>query len=37
VERLDDEQRRDAKRILRSRALALPASDPDGLSSLQPG
>jgi peptide deformylase len=37
VERLDDEQRREAKRILRSRALALPDSDPDGLTSLLPG
>jgi peptide deformylase len=37
VERLDDEQRREAKRLLRSRALALPASDADGLSNLLPG
>jgi peptide deformylase len=37
VERLDDEQRREAKRVLRSRALALPDTDPDGLSSLLPG
>jgi peptide deformylase len=36
VERLDDDQRREAKRVLRSRALALPDSDPDGLSSLLP-
>jgi peptide deformylase len=31
VERLDDDQRREAKRILRSRALSLPVEDPDGL------
>jgi peptide deformylase len=34
VERLDDDQRREAMRILRSRALHLPAGDPDGLSRL---
>ncbi|HZU79374.1 MAG TPA: peptide deformylase [Acidimicrobiales bacterium] len=34
VERLDDDQRREAKRILRARALQLPDGDPDGLSSL---
>jgi peptide deformylase len=34
VERLDDEQRREAKRILRARALQLPAGDPDGLAGL---
>jgi len=36
VERLDDEQRREAKAILRARALQLPTNDPDGLSSLLP-
>ena len=30
VERLDDEQRREAKAILRARALQLPLGDPDG-------
>jgi peptide deformylase len=34
VERLNDDQRKDALKILRSRTLDLPASDPDGLSSL---
>jgi len=34
VERLDEEQRREAKRILRTRALGLPADDPDGLGAL---
>ncbi|MDE3086158.1 MAG: peptide deformylase [Acidobacteriota bacterium] len=34
VERLDDDQRRDALRILRARALDLPTDDPDGLSGL---
>jgi peptide deformylase len=34
VERLDDEQRKDALKILRSRTLDLASSDPDGLSSL---
>jgi peptide deformylase len=34
VERLDEDQRREAMRILRARALALPGADPDGLSSL---
>ncbi|HMK62100.1 MAG TPA: peptide deformylase [Acidimicrobiales bacterium] len=34
VERLDEEQRREAMRILRARALDLPADDPDGLSRL---
>jgi peptide deformylase len=37
VERLDDDQRREAKRILRARALHLPAGDPDGLSTLTAG
>lgn len=32
VEHLDEDQRREAKRILRARALDLPAGDPDGLS-----
>jgi len=36
VERLDDDQRREAKRILRARALDLRAGDPDGLGSLVP-
>jgi peptide deformylase len=36
VERLDAEQRRQAMRILRARALNLPAGDPDGLSELSP-
>jgi len=34
VERLNEDQRKDALKILRSRTLDLPASDPDGLSSL---
>jgi peptide deformylase len=34
VERLDDDQRKDALKILRSRTLDLASSDPDGLSSL---
>jgi peptide deformylase len=34
VERLDDEQRKDALKILRSRTLDLAPTDPDGLSSL---
>ncbi len=34
VDRLDDDQRKEALRILRSRALSLPGSDPDGLSEL---
>jgi hypothetical protein len=34
VERLDDDQRKEAKRILRTRALGLPAADPDGLRTL---
>jgi peptide deformylase len=34
VERLDDDQRKDALKILRSRTLDLAPSDPDGLSGL---
>lgn len=34
VERLDEDQRREAMRLLRSRTLDLPAGDPDGLSTL---
>jgi peptide deformylase len=34
VERLDDDQRRAAKRLLRQRAADLDARDPDGLSTL---
>jgi peptide deformylase len=34
VERLDDDQRRAAKRLLRKRALEITSSDPDGLRSL---
>lgn len=34
VERLDEDQRREAMRLLRSRALDLAAGDPDGLSML---
>jgi peptide deformylase len=34
VERLDDDQRKEAKRILRARALGLPEGDPDGLHTL---
>jgi peptide deformylase len=34
IERLDPDQRREALKILRSRTLALPADDPDGLSRL---
>jgi len=36
LERLDDEQRKEAKKILRSRTLHLPNGDPDGLSGLFP-
>jgi len=35
VERLDEDQRREAMRLLRSRTLDLPAGDPDGLSTLE--
>jgi peptide deformylase len=34
VERLDEDQRKEAMKILRGRTLQLPAGDPDGLSSL---
>lgn len=34
VEHLDEDQRREAMRILRARALDLPVGDPDGLSRL---
>jgi len=34
VERLDEDQRKEALKILRTRTLSLPASDPDGLSTL---
>jgi peptide deformylase len=34
VERLDEEQRKEAMRILRARALQLPGDDPDGLRRL---
>jgi peptide deformylase len=34
VERLDEEQRKEALKILRSRTLDLPDSDPDGLANL---
>jgi hypothetical protein len=34
VERLTDDQRIEAKKILRQRAASLPARDPDGLSTL---
>jgi peptide deformylase len=37
VERLDDDQRKEAKRILRARALGLPGADPDGLRTLAAG
>ena len=36
LERLDDEQRKEAKKILRGRTLHLPDGDPDGLSGLFP-
>jgi peptide deformylase len=36
VERLDEDQRKEALRILRSRVLDLAPSDPDGISSLFP-
>jgi peptide deformylase len=32
VERLDEDQRREARAILRARALKLPTADPDGLA-----
>jgi peptide deformylase len=35
VERLDGDQRKEAMRVLRARAMNLPADDPDGLSTLQ--
>src|SRR6202044_3082222 len=34
VERLDADQRKEALKILRGRTLSLPASDPDGLSTI---
>jgi peptide deformylase len=34
VERLNEDQRKEALKILRGRTLDLPESDPDGLSSL---
>jgi peptide deformylase len=34
IERLDDDQRKEAKKILRSRTLHLPNDNPDGLSGL---
>ena len=34
VERLNEDQRKEAMRILRGRALQLPVGDPDGLSNL---
>jgi peptide deformylase len=34
VERLDEDQRKEAMKILRTRTLDLPARDPDGLSGL---
>ena len=34
IERLDEDQRKEALKILRSRALDLESSDPDGLASL---
>jgi peptide deformylase len=34
VERLDEDQRKEAMKILRGRTLQLPASDPDGLANL---
>ena len=34
VERLDEDQRREALSVLRARALSLPAGDPDGFSGL---
>ena len=34
MERLDDAQRKDALKILRSRSMDLGPSDPDGLSKL---
>jgi peptide deformylase len=37
VERLDEDQRKEALKILRSRTLNLPAADPDGLSTLFKG
>jgi peptide deformylase len=36
VERLDEDQRKAALKILRSRTLDLPTSDPDGLANLFP-
>ncbi len=35
IERLDDDQRKEAKRILRDRAVELSAGDPDGLGRLR--
>jgi peptide deformylase len=37
VERLDEDQRKDALKILRGRTLLLPEGDPDGLSNLFSG
>jgi len=37
IERLDDDQRREAKKILRARKVALANNDPDGLNQLLEG
>jgi len=34
VERLDEDQKKSAKKLLRKRAMSVPANDPDGISSL---
>lgn len=34
VERLDEDQKKSAKKLLRKRAMSVPSNDPDGLSSL---
>ncbi len=34
VERLDEDQKKSAKKLLRKRAMSVPSDDPDGLSSL---
>ena len=37
IERLDDDQRREAEKILRARKVALANNDPDGLNQLLEG
>ena len=34
IERLDDDQKKQAKKVLQKRLTSIPANDPDGLSRL---